>query len=360
MAFRFLTLFFLSFSFICFPLKGNTQSKTEAAFFNLECLSCDANEDLQFFLDRQECFKNISSKECDSISREEKKTCTEKDEEYPDTVSFLWKCAKDAVLTYKHIFDLLWYSIISASSWLLGSDQDTESSSSKSYIFIEFYKAYVAAKGTQIEKAITAASIVGGQTFNSLWSIVKNFIYKEIKTLKCYKPHIQTSLACSFFVSLFLPGTSFLAYAKIGAKSIKRPVLSASTLAVSTTKKIQLNSVTRNIRTHFDSFKKHILRKSRILSRRQKREIQRFFQNIDANSFVSNVQSTLVKKFNTGTGFTREQIKEAILLSLTVGTVGNVAKLSYKSAVFVSEGLTNTLLLEYANDIKREKLAHDN
>ena len=348
MTLRFLILLLLSLSFKTFTLQDNTQSATEAAFFNLECPSCKTNEDLQFFLERQECFKTISSKECDNIPKEERKTCTEKDEEYPDTVSFLWKCAKDAVLTYKHIFDLLWYSITSASSWLLSSDQDTENSSSKGYILIEFYKAYLTAEGTQIEKALKAASIVGGQAFNSLWSTVKNFIYREVKSLKCYKPHLQTSMACSFVASLFLPGAGFLAYAKIGAKAITKPLLSTSALTTSTTGRIQLSSLTRNMRTHFDSFKEHTLKKSRGLSRRQRREVQRFFRNIDREKFISTVEDTL--STNMGKGFTREQIKKAVIFSLTVGSANNVVKLSQRSALTISEGLTDTLLLKYANE----------
>lgn len=348
MTLRFLILLFLLLPFKIFALQDNIQNTTEASFFNLECPSCKTNKDLQFFLERQECFKTISSKECDNIPKEEKKTCTEKDEDYPDTVSFLWKCAKDAILTYKHIFDLLWYSITSASSWLLSSDQDTENSSAKSYSLIEFHKAYLTAEGTQIEKALKAASLVGGQAFNSLWSTVKNFIYKEVKSLKCYKPHLQTSMACSFIASLFLPGAGFLAYAKIGAKAITKPLLSTSALTTSTTRRIQLSSLTRNIRTQFDSFKTHTLAKSRSLSRRQSREVQRFFRNIDREKFISTIADTLTT--NIGKGFTREQIKKAVVLSLTVGSVNNVVKLSQRSAITISEGLTDTLLLKYANE----------
>ena len=348
MTLRFLILLLLSFSFKAFTLQDNIQSTTEAAFFNLECPSCKTNEDLQFFLERQECFKTISSKECDSIPKEERKTCTEKDEDYPDTVSFLWKCAKDAVLTYKHIFDLLWYFITSASSWLLSSDQDTENSSSKSYILIEFYKAYLTSEGTQIERALKAASLVGGQAFNSLWFTVKNFIYKEIKSLKCYKPHLQTSMACSFVVSLFLPGAGFLAYAKIGAKAITKPLLSTSALTTSATRRIQLGSLKTGIRANFDSFKKHTLKKSRTLSRRQRKEVQRFFRNIDREKFISTIRDTLSK--NIEKGFTREQVRKAVIFSLTVGSVNNLVKLSQRSAITISEGLTDTLLLKYANE----------
>lgn len=338
----------LFFSFKALPAEHG--DITESAF-NIECTSCKKDNPLRFFTENQDCLKIISSKECRNIPGEEKRTCTKEDEmNFSDTGSFIVKCLKDTALSYKFIFDLLWYSIQNASSWLLSSNQDAENSSSKSYVMIEFYKAYLFSEGSTLERLLKAASLVGGKVFNSLWSTIKTFLSREYKTFQCYKLHTKLSIACSFVAGMVLPGAGFFTVLKVGGKIIKGTGFPAKLLTGSAKNKIQLKAFTNTVRSSFKDFKKHSLKRAGKLPQKQKREIRAFFRNINQEKFISVVKESLIKNIAKKKDLTREQIREAVLFSLTAGAFSNVAKLSQRSAMTVSEGLTDTLVTKYVQE----------
>ncbi|MCY4512077.1 MAG: hypothetical protein OXB86_00140, partial [Bdellovibrionales bacterium] len=303
----------LLFSFKAFPAEYN--NSTEATF-NVECTNCKKDDTLQFFSENQDCLKIISSKECKDIPKKERRACSKEDEmSFSDTGSFIVKCIKDTALSYKFIFDLLWYSIQNASSWLLSSNQNSSKSSSKSYILIEFYKAYLFSEGTTLERLLKAASLVGGKVFNSLWSTIKSFLKKEHKTFQCYKLYNKLSIACSFVAGLVLPGASFFTVLKVGGKVIKAPILHTKLIAGSVKNRVQLKAFTNTMRTSFKDFKKYSLKRAGKLPQRQKQEIRTFFRNINQEQFMSAVKESLTKNIAKKKDLTREQIRKAVLFS---------------------------------------------
>ena len=344
----------LLFSFKVFP--DEYKNSTEATF-NVECTNCKKDDALQFFSENQECLKIISSKECKGVPKKEKRTCAKEDEmSFSDTGSFIVKCIKDTALSYKFIFDLLWYSIQNASSWLLSSNQDTANSSSKSYVVIEFYKAYLFSDGSSLERLLKAASLVGGKVFNSLWSTIKSFLKREYKIFKCYNLHTKLSIACSFVAGLVLPGAGFFTALKVGGKVIKTPFFHTKLLARTAKSRVQLKTFTNTMRSSFKDFKEHSLKKAKRLPQRQKQEIRNFFRNINQEQFFSAVKESLTKNIAKKKDLSREQIREAVLFSLTAGAASNVAKLSQRSAVTISEGFTDTLVTKYVQEHVQENL----
>ena len=324
----------------------NIANRSTEADFNIACPDCKANKNFESLSDIQKCLKIINSKKCQDIPVADRKTCTKKDDtSFFDIGSILGKCIKDTAMSYQFIFDLLWYSVKTASSWL--AKNSAENSPSKSYILFEFYKAYSSSEGTVLNKLLNSAFTVGGQTFKRLWSAVKEFLYKEYQNLECYKSQVKTAMACSFLAGLFVPGAGSLVWFKYGGKIIKNPILQTKRAGGFVAKKLQLKNFTQTMRVSFSDFKKKSIESSKNLPEKQRQEIQRFFRNVNKEQFIFTVRNALAKSKKN---ITREQIKHAVIVGLTVGTFNNVTRLSQKSATTLTEGLTDTLVTKYIHE----------
>ena len=362
MAIRFFIIVFLCVSLRAFSQNNQSnsslQNSTEASF-NFECSQCKKQGAFKFLSENQECLKIISAKECRGLPREEKKTCSESDEIQQSDIKSLFKqCAEGIASSYVFIFDLLLYAINNSVSWLFSSEQDTEDSSAESYIFIEFYKVYSNAKGSQLERALEAALVVGGQAFDTIWSTVTDFLHTKYKVLRCYNSRIQFAMTCSFILGMLLPipaggvVTALKTGAKIGTTGIKvgtATIGNPKTLKSVVAKKIQLRSFVDDMKLHFDNLKGRVMNASKNLPKRQKKEIQTFFQNVNREQFMSSMNGFLSKNLSAGQLVNRERIKDALTLALTTGAI-NTVRLSPRSATIVTENLVNTLATEYVHE----------
>ncbi|MDE0092747.1 MAG: hypothetical protein OXN83_05640, partial [Oligoflexia bacterium] len=268
--------------FICFPLKvfatatnetdNFLQDKTEAGFTPI-CSHCaNQNEPPLLSVEQKNCLETITKEECKNIPLEEKRTCTKKDEMGISNIgSFLLQCIKDTALSFQFFFDLLWYGATSFSSWLFNSEQGGENSSLKSYLLIEFYKAYQSFEGTELERLLKAAGVVGQQTFSSIWSQVESFLQAEYTSFKCYKPQAQLTVACGFILGLFIPvpGAGLIALLKSGAKIAINAIKQPKSAMRSLTRMTQLKIFANEMRLHFSKFKSNALKKSEKLTRKQ-------------------------------------------------------------------------------------------
>ena len=345
-------VFLLLFSFETSASRNDLRKSfldTEASF-NMECSTCKKEEALEPFT--KECLKVINSPECADIPKEERKTCIgeEDDLKLSDIGSLLYLCAKETVLSYKFILDFLLYAVESSTSWLLSSEQEVESSPSRNYVVTEFYKAYGSLEGTQLERFVKAAVAVGGQAFDGAWLELKNFYKKNGKTIfQCRKLYAQTATVCSFLVSLLIPVGAgvkgIYTLGKTGSKVVKGQLAATN----SVTRGIQLKSLANDVRVNFSSIKSNILNSSKKLSRAEQREVRAFVQDVKPEQLVSELNNTIATRF-ANKRLTRENIRNAVLISLTVGAVSTTVKLSQKSAAMVADGLADTLVTTYVSE----------
>ena len=335
------------------PFAGETglpadlpQGKTTADFIP-ECLNCETRNEIYPLFEREtlDCLKTVYSEKCEDIPQEERRNCAKTDTlQFSDTNSFLLNCAKETALSFEFVFDLLLYGITASTEWLFESKQN--SSSAENYVLIEFYKAYLTSQGSKMERYLKSAEIVGKQTFQLIWSNVWEFLQTEYKKLKCYNAPTQATLACVFIAGLFvpIPGASFINTLKIGAKTgskiIKQPQSSLKAL----TKMTQLKTVTSHIRSNFNNIKANVLKKAEKLTKIQKSQIQQFFKNVDKEKFINSISRQLSQTRNSS--LSKADIKKAVISSLTVGTAYTI-QLSPKSAIAITEGVIDTLSIEY-------------
>ena len=324
---------------------GAFQNYETEADFNFECSECKTNDVFPFKEDQIECLQTVYSKECKRIPAGDRKTCTSQDAlKATDTSAFLSQCIKETALSFQFVFELLWYGITASTSWMFDSEEDN--SSSQNYIYLEFYKAYLKAKGSKLERTLKAAEIVGKETFNLLWANIKEFLITEYKSLKCYNSRAKTTLACVFVAGLFVPvpGASFLGILKTGAKAsgkfLKHPKKTSSSL----TKTLQVKNIKKHLRSNFDNIKTNVLKKSKNLTKNQKNKILQFFNRVDKEKFINLISRKL--KETGRSAISKESIRNAVVASLTVGSA-HAIQLSQKSAFAIAEGVTDTVAIEY-------------
>ena len=338
----------LCFSFQSFSKgkagKGSAQKDTEAGFV-FECSHCELKNISSVNKEKLKCFKTIYSEECRRIPIEDKKTC--KDDldalKLADTSAFLLQCVKETALSFQFVFELLWYGITASTSWLFDSDED--SSSAQNYIYLEFYKAYQTAKGSDLEKALKAAELIGKEAFNFIWSNIKNFLITEYKSFKCYNSRAQAQLACVFTAGLLVPvpGASFLNLVKTGVKGLKlakQPKTKLNNLK----KTIQISTVKKHIQSNFDPIKKNVLERSKKLTQAQRDQIKQFFSKVNREQFIKSISKQLSRVKEAA--LSKESIRSAVVSSLTVGS-SHIIQLSQKSAFAVAEGVADTIAIEY-------------
>ena len=343
----------LFFLFIIFPftsisnpeiLEKNIQNETEASF-SFDCPDCEKINKLPIELKNLKCLQTIHSKECRQIPEKDRKTCTNKDDlKISDTGSFLYQCVKETASSFWFVFDLLWYAITASTSWMFEEGEDK--SSSQNYIYVEFSKVYAKAKGSKLERALKAAEIVGKEAFNLMYSHIAEFLKTEYKVLKCYNDKTHATLGCVFALGLLIPipGASFLSMAKpagkIGSKFIKKPKTTINKFK----RTMQIKNIKAHIDSKYDVIKKNILKKSQKLSKTQRNQILKFFKSIDKKK-LTNLITNKLKNVKKET-ISRENIKNAIIASLTVGTV-HAIQLSPKMVNFVGEEFIDHIAPEY-------------
>ena len=326
------------------------QNKTEAGFIST-CSSCETSSNIfPLSQEKKNCLQMINSKDCKSIPEKDKKTCIKPDSMKSfDTSSFLLQCAKETALSFKFIFDLLWYGLSSSTSWLLNSEQDTKKSSANSYILIEFYKAYLTTKGSKMERAIKSAAIVGKESFNLIWSNLRNFLVSEYKSLKCYNSQAQLSLACVFIAGLFvpIPGSSLLGMLKTGVKAGSKMIKKPKAIVNNLTKIVQINSLKDYMRSSFNQMRSNILKKSKNLTQKNKEQLKEFFKTVNKENLINSVSTKLAQSKNTV--LSKDDIRNAIISSLTIGSA-NIIYLSPKSVAVITEGMVDTLSAKYVSE----------
>lgn len=342
----------LGLSFKAFSIDnsaGLLESQTEAGFIS-NCLNCKTNtENLYLSENQKTCLQLINSEECNHVPEKDRKTCLKDNTETVDTSSFLLQCLKETALSFKFIFDLLWYGLSSSTSWLLSSDKNIGKSSAKNYLLIEFYKAYLTTKGSKTERAIKAAGIVGKESFNLLWSNISNFLVSEYKGFKCYSTRAQLSLGCVFVAGLLvpIPGASAVSILKTGAKATTKIIQPSKTGVNNLTRKIQIDSLKSYTVSNFQTIQNNVLKRSKSLTERNKNQINLFFKNVNKENFVNSISKQLHKVKNKP--ISREDIRNAVIASLAVGTT-NLAYLSPKSVVVITEGVVDALSVKYISD----------
>ena len=338
------------FLFLFLLTSQKALSKETESSFSMTCSYCES-KDLQFDLieKTQACLQLLTQEECQSIPKEERKSCTEKDNlKLTDTGSILYQCVEKTLLSYRFIFDFLWYIIQNSKSWLFEDSKSSASSPAKNYIFTEFYRAYKSSKGSRLQKLLKAASIVGGDQFNLFWSSLKSFIEQEFVSFKCYKSSSQISIGCSFLLSYVVPGAGVAMLLKKGVKAGTGIVKHSKTATQTLAQKRNLNALIKDMESNFDSrLKQIILKSAKNLKRWEKKEIKIFFDKVDKNQFLSGLRATLNKKVESGVQLNRKQIQLAVVSSLTAGASIATIKLSAKATLTISEGVVDTLTTKY-------------
>ena len=325
--------------------------ETETSFPGV-CTHCDS-KDLQFqsIKEIQECLRNISQEECQSIPKEERENCTEEDNlKLTDTGSIIYQCIESTLLSYTFIFDFLWHLIQGARSWIFEDEKTATKSPSKNYIFMEFYRAYRISEGSRLQRLIKAASLVGGQQFDLFWSALRDFIHKEFISFKCYKSSSQISIACTFLLSYMIPGSGVAMVLKKGIKTGTEILKHSKMATQSLIQKRQLSTIMTDIESNFDNLKSITLSSAKNLKQWEKKEIGLFFDKVDKNKFLSDLKISLNKKLESGITLNRREIQLAVARSLTAGATVISVKLSAKSTAAFAEGLTDTLVTKYVNE----------
>ena len=200
-----------------------------------------------------------------------------------------------------------------------------------------------------MEKFVKAAIAVGGQAFDGAWSELKNFYKRNEKAIfQCRKSYAQTATVCSFLVSLLIPVGAgvkgIYTLGKTGSQAMKGQLVATN----SVTRGIQLKSLADDVRVNFSSIKSDLLNSSKKLSRAERREVRAFVQDVKPEQLVSGLNNTIATRF-ANRRLTRENIRNAVLISLAVGAVSTV-KLSQKSAAMVADGLIDTLVTKYVSE----------
>ena len=337
------------FLFLFLLTSQKALSKETEGSFSMTCSHCES-KDPQFNLiqKNQACLQLATQEECQSIPKEERKSCTEKDNlKLTDTGSILYQCVEKTLLSYRFIFDFLWYIIQSSKSWLFEDSKSSAGSPAKNYIFTEFYRAYKSSKGSRLQKLLKAASIVGGDQFNLFWSSLKSFIEQEFVSFKCYKSSSQISIGCSFLLSYVVPGSGVAMLLKKGVKAGTSIIKHSKTTTQTLAQKRSLNALIQDMESSFDSLKQAALKSAKNLKRWEKKEIKIFFDKVDKNQFLSGLRATLNKKVESGVKLNRKQIQPAVVSSLTAGTSITAIKLSAKAAIAISEGVVDALATKY-------------
>jgi len=142
---------------------------------------------------------------------------------------------------------------------------------------------------------------VGGEAFQTFWSSLKSFINQEFVSFKCYKLSSQISIGCSFLLSFVIPGSGVAMLLKKGVKAGSKIINHSKTVGQTLTQKRGLNALMKDISSSFDNSKETILQSSRRLRRREKKEVELFFDTVDKNQFLSNLKNTLNNKRRNNT-----------------------------------------------------------
>ena len=347
---RIVIKFFLFFS-LFFSCQKALSIETEAGFSDV-CLHCESKDpQFQLIQKSQKCLQIISQEECQNIPKEERKSCTEKDQaKLTDTGSIIYQCIESALLSYKFIFDLLWHLIQSSKAWLFEDEKSSAGSSVKNYIFTEFYRAYRNADGNRLQRLLKAASAVGGDTFDLFWSSLKSFIAQEFTSFKCYKSSSQMSIGCAFLLSYVAPGSGLAMILKKGVKTGAGVVKHSKTAAQTLAQKRSLNAFIKDLDSSFNSLKQITLKSAKDLRRWEKKEVKLFFDTVNKNQFLSGLKSSLNKKIESGVRLNRKEVKLAVVSSLTAGAAVAGIKLSAKSTLAISEGVVDVLATKYVNE----------
>lgn len=345
------TFFFFSFPFLCFSSEAlktsvSVQKETEASF----SFKCDRCEQSEISALDGNCLLKLQSKECQSLAEEERVVCgKDGDFRFSETGTVIKNCLQKTLSSFLAVFDLLWYAVKYSSSLFLEPDKESHTSS-KHYIAIEFYKIYREAKGSELERALKAASVIGGQAFSMVWNGAKTFLEREYNVFGCYKTSIKAEIICSFAVGLAIPGGSAFSVAKLGIKGTKS--LRKTRKLFNAQKRKESKSASFNL---LSKLEKKVLKPSALLKSKTRLELNSFFQAMDKGQFANQLQQSISRIRLTRGSVTpeaqrqyRKQMREAVILALTTGTTS--VKLSKEAVAILVEGVTDSMLTTYINE----------
>ena len=342
--------------FLLFLQSSVVKANPTEASFNSVCSHCDSKDPkFESIKQNQQCLELLSQEACQSIPKEERKTCNKDDHlQLNDTASIIYKCLETTLLSYKFIFDFLWHIMLSAKSMLFDETDATHvaESSSKSYLFTEFYRAYRYAEGSRIERLLKAASAVGGHYFDLFWSSLQKVIENELVEFKCYKASSQVSLACSFLLGFVVPGSGVAMLLKQGVKTgVKGFKLTKNMLKSSNKEGLQnfLGQVSiKTLDADFKSVMKTL--KEQKIRRADRKQIKLFLNQVDKKRLLSQIRASLNQKRKKGVNINRRQIRATALTVMTAGIALSAIKISPKTAATVSEAFANELAVRYVEN----------
>ena len=365
---------FLLFSIL--PVLGTAAgSPTKAgphteAGFSVTCAGCGTDPDpkAQSLNNLTECLAHL--KECQDVPEEHRMTCEE-----TDSLGDYAKSAGQSVLLCGEYLldsaDFLWELLQGVLKFSAASifdskmrEKNAESLlSMKNYLAIEFYKAYRESEGTKAEKFLAAFADLGGDSWDALFSWIKNFIHEQAASFKCYKGTAQTAVLCSVAVGLMIPipGSSFFSSLSLALKTGRLPLKTKNLLKQKTEEAMSAfkkNSGKRNPvrlsgaklkstadRVYRDMSSK-ILSASKDMPKSLQKEVARLFSQPEA----------LKSKLEIAIKKTGGNINSVTLTAALAGVLVSyrIALLSKESAEFVIKEAADLLSTDYVDKLLAE------
>ena len=205
------------------------QSPHTEAGFSWTCAGCEANADEAAggFHSVSECLA-LLEEECQEIPPKHRMTCEENSSfrDYAKKAgSSVLLCGEYLIESADFMLELVWSGLKFSAASIFDSQTREENAESlvsmKNYLAIEFLKTYREAEGTKAEKFLKTVADLGGDSLESLFSWIKNFVHEQFSSFKCYNGTAQTAVLCSVAAGLMipLPGSSFFSSASLALKT---------------------------------------------------------------------------------------------------------------------------------------------
>ena len=338
--------------------------KTEAGFSTHCNKGCSIGNDIKNMTDYHQCLKKLNSSECQAVDKTQRMTCEPEDASLKsyvmEGVYTIFSCAEFFGQSFIFLFELLWSTIKFLGSLSVDTGETSVSylSSVKNYVFIEFYKAYREAEGSEMEKALQALYSVGGENLNMVFSGISNFLEKQYNAFHCYNDVTRNGLICSMLVGVILPGGSLFNAIKVSrvagqlalqpAKGTKGLIDSfiKNGLKGKSVKVLSKKELQSLMSSFYNKIQSRTIGSSKALSRKAQSEISALFQKLDKNALYSFMEKPFKEAIERGRA--NSSVFPTLMSDLLIANAGVI--LSKESHQFLVKEVSDILATTYVDE----------